>query len=170
MCPGKEALSDYLSQLFSDNDIDDEDTINYKQWVHTDRTTKCYQHNSLYLIFCQKCMIWLMASGNIISSTNQSSYLRSLKENIPQDTVIILSDFAENYSFVVQDAVQGHHWDNSQGIFHPFAVYHCANPDNDLVKCLSICVISDCLKHDLPLCMHSFQNCALPSQGRTVSP
>ena len=31
--------------------------------------------------------------------------------------------FAENYSFIVQDAVQGHHWNNSQATLHPFAVY-----------------------------------------------
>jgi len=37
-CPGKTALYDYLLGLFSDNDIDPEDIITYKQWVHTDRT------------------------------------------------------------------------------------------------------------------------------------
>ena len=30
--------------------------------------------------------------------------------------IIVLLDFAENYSFLVQDAVQGYHWENSQAI------------------------------------------------------
>jgi hypothetical protein len=51
----------------------------------------------------------------------------------------------QRISFVVQDAVQGHHWDNSQVTLHPFAVYH---KEVDEIKCLSFCAMSDCLKHD----------------------
>ena len=41
-----------------------------------------------------------------------------MKENLPEDTAILLLDYAENYSYVVQDAVQGDHWDNSQATLH----------------------------------------------------
>ena len=54
--------------------------------------------------------------------------------------------FAENYSFVVHDGVQGLHWENSQAMLQPFAIYF-KSPDCDLTH-LSTCVISDCLKHD----------------------
>ena len=64
----------------------------------------------------------------------------------------MLSDLAENYSFVVQDAVQGHHLDNNQATIHPFAVYLS---DSGKVKCLNICVISDCLRYDTTN-MHAF--------------
>ena len=37
----------------------------------------------------------------------QSDYLRTRKENLQQDKAITLLDFANNYSFVIQDAVQG---------------------------------------------------------------
>ena len=37
----------------------------------------------------------------------QSSYLRKLKEGLSPDEAIVLLDFAENYSFIIQDAVQG---------------------------------------------------------------
>ena len=50
-----------------------------------------------------------------------------------------------NYSFLVQDAVQGHHWDNSQATIHPFVIYY--KPNGEL-KCHNIAVISDYLKHD----------------------
>ena len=45
---------------------------------------------------------------------HQSAYLSALKENLGPEEAIIIMDFAENYSFVVQDTAQGYHWDNSQ--------------------------------------------------------
>ena len=56
-------------------------------------------------------------------------------------------DFAENYSFLVQDAIQGFYWQNNQATLHPFAVYHRDTTSN-LVHCESICVASDHLKHE----------------------
>ena len=40
--------------------------------------------------------------------------------------MLILLNFAENYCFVVQDAVQGCHWNNSQATLYPFVAY-CLN-------------------------------------------
>ena len=37
-CPDITNLSNYLKNIFEDNDLDDDDKINYKQWVATDRT------------------------------------------------------------------------------------------------------------------------------------
>ena len=76
----------------------------------------------------------------------QANHLKIAKENLSGNELIILLDFAENYSFVVQDAVQGFHWENSQATLHPFVAYfRFSNGD---LKHTSICVISDCLKHD----------------------
>ena len=75
----------------------------------------------------------------------QPHYLRTLKENLQQDEVIILLDFAENYSFVIQDAVQGFHWGNSQATLHRLVVYQ-ASPNN-ILECLSMCVASDHQSH-----------------------
>ena len=33
-------------------------------------------------------------------------------------------DFAENCSFLVQDASQEFHWNNSQATIHPFVIYY----------------------------------------------
>ena len=43
----------------------------------------------------------------------QSAVFQSTKETLRSDTVIILLDFVENYRFLVQNAVQGYHWENS---------------------------------------------------------
>ena len=76
----------------------------------------------------------------------QANHLKIAKENLSENELIISLDFAENYSFVVQNAVQGFHWENSQATLHPFVAYF-RSPNGDL-KHTSICVISDCLKHD----------------------
>ena len=75
-----------------------------------------------------------------------SFHLKMAKENLSENELIILLDFAENYSFVVQDAVQGFHRENSQATLHPFVAYFRSS--NGVLKHTSICVISDCLKHD----------------------
>ena len=63
---------------------------------------------------------------------SQASYLRDSKENLDNKTCIILMDFAENYSFIIQDAMQGFYWQNSQAMLHPFAVYYRDLSTNEL--------------------------------------
>ena len=53
-----------------------------------------------------------------------SIYLRKLKGKLEENQVIILGDFAKNYSFVVQVEVQGFHWNNCQCTLHPVVVYY----------------------------------------------
>ena len=85
-------------------------------------------------------------------SKAQSTFLRSTKETLLPGTVIILMDFAENYSFVVQDAVQGQHWNNKQATLHPFTVYY---KEGQELKCASLCVVSDYLQHNANV-VHAF--------------
>ena len=39
----------------------------------------------------------------------QFGYLKKLKENIQHDEVIIVLDFAKNYTFKIQDEIQANH-------------------------------------------------------------
>ena len=58
---------------------------------------------------------------------------------------MVAADFSENYSFVLQDAAQGFHWNNAQATIHPFIIYYRHSEE----EChLSYVVISDCLHHD----------------------
>ena len=79
---------------------------------------------------------------------SQSQYLNKLKENLQCGEVIILEDFAENFSFIEQDEIQGYHWNNQQCRLHPIVLYYCKENESDLVS-TSICSISDDLKHDV---------------------
>ena len=101
--------------------------IEYKQWESNDRTT--LETHTLPL---EKFYDVLIASIEKLTSHSffskvQSSYCKELKNNLEENTAIILVDFAENYSFVVQDAVQGFHWNNSQATLHPVVIYYKQN-------------------------------------------
>ena len=73
----------------------------------------------------------------------QPQFFNELKENLQQNQCIVLLYFAENYSFIVRDAIQGHHWNNSQATLRPFVIYF-KNEKNKL-HCRNLCIISDCL-------------------------
>ena len=62
-------------------------------------------------------------------------------------------DFAENYSFIVQDEAQSFHWNNSMATVHPFVVYY---KENNELKHKSFVFISECMKHDTVL-VYTFQ-------------
>ena len=66
---------------------------------------------------------------------------------------LVTADFSENYSFVLQDAAQGFHWNNSQATLHPFVAYYL---DSGEIHHVSYVVISDCLHHDT-VAVHLFQ-------------
>jgi hypothetical protein len=68
---------------------------------------------------------------------------------------MILCNFAENYSFVLQDEVQGFHWNNAQATIHPFVIYF-RKSDTLNTEHENLVTISDCLKHDSIL-VHTFQ-------------
>ena len=69
--------------------------------------------------------------------------------------IIVLCDFAENYSSILKDEVQGFHWNNAQATIHPFAIYYREMPAGKLA-CTNLVVISDCLQHNT-VAVHTFQ-------------
>ena len=102
-CPDITNLSTYLNNIFEDNDFDDNEKINYKQWVATDCTSLKTVDE---FIWTATKMIYDLCHCHFIKDS-QTSYLQDSKENLDSKTCIILMDFAENYSFIIQDAIQG---------------------------------------------------------------
>ena len=76
---------------------------------------------------------------------SQSRYLKDQKEKLCGTSCIALLDFAENYQFMVQDEIQGFHWNKIGCTLHPVAIYYM---ENDKLQCESLCVISDDMEHD----------------------
>ena len=119
--------------------------MTYKQWTSTDRCDLITIQKDLdeYCdILCAKLKI--LGPHDFIAK-QQSQFLRSLKEQLEEGQVIMLSDFSENYGFVIQDAAQGYHWTNSQATLHPSIAYYTKNCT---LKSISCVMVSDSLVHD----------------------
>ena len=139
-------MNKFLAEHFVNNEFDLAENVFYKQWISTDRTT-LVNHYSTVEEFIAKLVddVYEVCPHNFLAKA-QANHLKIAKENLSESELIILLDYAEKYSFVVQDALQGFHLENSQATIHPFVAYFKSS--NGGLKHTSICVISDCLKHD----------------------
>lgn len=88
----------------------------------------------------------------MISSLDNSIH-PGKKNQIVDGEFLVMADFSENYTFIIQDAVQGYHWNNDQATVHPFVIYYRDNAAS--VKSESFVVISEIMKHD-SIAVHVF--------------
>ena len=68
---------------------------------------------------------------------------------------LVICDFSENYSFLLHDAAQGFHWNNSQAAIRPFVAYYKGSGKLQHII-INYIIISDCLYHDI-VAVHLFQ-------------
>lgn len=94
---------------------------------------------------------------HVFIAQQQSQFLTECKENVQPENYIVIADFSENYSFVIQDSVQGVHWNNCQATIHPFVVYFKEGTE---FRHKSIVVILESMKHDTDS-FHFFQSKAI---------
>ena len=144
-CPeNTEMLESKLYELIGD--YDDETVIEFNQWTSTDRANliSCRDNVPQFTNLVIQQLEKLTAHSFIAKC--QSNYLRESKENLAANEVIILGDFAENYSFALKDEVLGFHWNNLQCTLYPVVVYY---KDGDALQSVSYCNITDDNKHDV---------------------
>ncbi len=67
------------------------------------------------------------------------------KEALKDGEFLVIGDFAENFSFVVQDEAQSFHWNNSSVTIHPFVYYF---KENNQLENGNYALISNCNTHD----------------------
>ena len=149
-CPGISQLNERLRELMDDNLVDN---VVYKQWVSVDRCTLetvSKSADDFVEAFCEKLKVLLPHS---FIAKQQSAFQMQLKSDLLPGELLVTADVSENYSFVLQDAAQGFHWNNSQATIHPFVIYY---KESDILKHISYVVISDCLHHDT-VAVHLFQ-------------
>ena len=95
------------------------------------------------LILLQKNWI---TSQHTLLLPNPKQVISNNSNTTDTDEVIVLGYFAENYSFFVQDEIQGYHWNKSQCSLHPVVVY--IRSSNNLVES-SLCILSENLNQDV---------------------
>lgn len=154
-CSGSQIVHDLMELEFGDEVDTFEDNITYKQWVATDRAdlitiTKSREEFTEDLI----CKLVSLKKHHFVSKT-QSNYLKDLKRNLESMECIVIGDFSENFTFIVQDEIQSFHWVNEQATLHPFVIYY-RDPSENIVVSKSYCFISDYMYHNT-LAVYAFQ-------------
>lgn len=141
-CSSKQTVEEELVSQLEENV--DEDII-FQQWVTTDRCnleTIIKPVDEFISYFLEK--IDKLITHDFIYK-KQSSFLRDRKDSLAEGEILVICDFSENYSFVIQNAAQGYHWNNSQATIHPFEIYY---KRNGKLENVSFIIISEVLTHD----------------------
>ena len=160
-CPGQQGVIDFLKDLPA---MEHRDEIRYKKWMSTDRCTlqDVTESSDEFIESFSAAIITLLRHHQV--SREQSDAFRRSKECLDDRTGILAGDFGENYSFVVQDAAQSFHWDNSQCTLHPFVFYYRATDGSIQHQCY--CFISDQTKHSTAM-VHTFLKTLVPLLKQT---
>ena len=147
--PGTEPLKMFLFDALEKEEGD----VCFQQWQATDNTKLLNQTLNIcdFVDLVVETIDSLTTHSFIAKS--QARYLKKRKEELLEDSAIVLGDFAENYSFVVQDEVQSFHWSKQSCTLHPLVVY--VRENGELIQ-KSFCAISDDLEHDSSL-VHQIQ-------------
>ena len=125
-CPGREGVVNYLRNLPA---LEGKVEIRYKTWMTVDR---CNLEDKVDTV------------EEFLDSFS-TAVIKLTKNNLELDEGLLVMDFSENYSFVVQDAAQGYHWENSQCTLHPFVFYF--KMQDSTIGHESFCFISNSTKH-----------------------
>ena len=110
-CPSEHVLKTFLTDLFENED----QIVNFEQWKK--QRDKAVSLISLQLPvdeFIAKVSHSLQKlSEHHFRAKKQGAYLKHIRGNLVRGTTAVLMDFAENYSFAMQDTVQRFHWNNT---------------------------------------------------------
>lgn len=148
-CPGTEILRQFLSDLSDE----EEEQIIYKKWTQTDgsKLETITEEKEEFIESLVKLISNLTKHHYIARS--QSSFFAQSKANVGIDSCVLVSDFSENFAFIIQDAIQGYYWMNDSATLLPFMAY--MKNENGSAFNVPLCVISDHSTHDT-LAVHAF--------------
>lgn len=143
-CPGKSVVDEYLRKAFVEDEIEE---ITIKQWINTDRCSLETLTKTVDVFISEFVSDITKLVTHDFIARKQQKHLKDLKRDLKINEAVVICDFSENFSFVVQDAVQGYHWNQEQCTIHPFVIYYRENEGGD-VKEQSFVVIAESLQHN----------------------
>ena len=158
-CPGIDKLQSRLEQHFDEQMTD---RVEFKQWTTTDRATletKIQSVDEFLQVFLAAVTTVLLHD---FIAKQQSQFLQKTRSQLETGEFLVVGDFAENYSFVVQDAAQSFHWNNLQATIHPFVCYYSSDITQEgeaaqrKINNVSFVVVSENNTHDT-IAVHLFQ-------------
>lgn len=147
-CPGQLGVLKMLENLERELNIDlNKGKIKYKNWIERGTAASLQTFEDDFDHFkTQLCEEINLLTVHHYVSEAQKLYLNHCKSNLNDDTCIIIMDFSENYSFIIQQSVQSFYYNNSQATLHPFCMYY-KNEDTSELQNVNFCVISDSKDH-----------------------
>jgi hypothetical protein len=160
-CPGIEKIEMKVRELVS-NITNNE--ISFKQWIMTDRCSLVTIVKNLDEFIEELTSNLFNLTIHHYVSKCQADFLATLKENLKPEEAILQMDFAENYTFQIQDEVQSSYFSKQQATLHPFVLYVRtpeAESENLKLSHKCYCVISDHLTHNTEA-VHYFLSKLLP--------
>lgn len=139
---GLQKLIDILIKVFDDHCID---FVTYRSWVSTNRTKflTCVDSVNDFIENLLTDLPTLLKHD--FFAKQQAKYLSNLEKNLKPEEFLVKGDFSENFSVVIQDAIQSQYWAEDQITLHPFVIYYKIG---DEVKHENFVVISEDLTHD----------------------
>lgn len=145
----------YISGLFKDKfEEQGIEEIEYKQWKSTGRCTIKTTSRPVDEFREMLCKSLSKLAWHDYVAQNQSRFIKEVKADLKEGDALVIMDFSENYAFIVQDAIQGYHWNNDHATLFPVVVYYNENGE---LHHLSFVGISDCNKHDT-ISVYMFQS------------
>ena len=108
-----------LERCFNEGEIEETE---FKQWTTTDRSTLhtiVQSTDECIESFLDK--LETLRRHDFIAK-QQSHYLAERKESLKEGEFLVIEDFSENFSFVVQDEAQSFHWGQWYGYSGSFCV------------------------------------------------
>ena len=156
-CPGDIGVKEFIKAIEHLVDIKE---VKYKQWVTVDRCTlmeKTKNFEDFSTSVSER--VYKLTRHHYISKS-QEIFLQNLKSNLLVNEIIILLDFSENFSFIIQDEAQSFHWKNSQYTVLPFVVYH-RNSDDEEITHKSFCFLCPDTKHNTSM-VYTFISILVP--------
>lgn len=155
-CPKIDDFKEALMEYFEENMVEN---ITYKQWITVDRCTFETMTKPVEDFVQEFSNKLVHLKRHDFVAKQQSQFFAEKKSTLEENEAVVTCDFAENYSFVLQDEAQGFHWNNSMATVHPVVVYYKGKDQetgNQILLHKSIVFISDCLTHNTVL-VHVFQ-------------
>lgn len=141
-CPKIETFLQHLQQLLEEKNIDD---VQFSAWTGTDRSTLQTQIFPAMDFLEHLCDKLLILKPHSFIAKQQSQFFEDKKKNLGTEEVLVVLDFSENYKYVVQDASQAFHFNNTQCTIFPVVYYY---KDSSELKHKSLVFLSDSTRHD----------------------
>ena len=147
-CPGLSGVLKTFENLVTELDIEfEKEQIKYKNWVESGSAASLQSFVDNFDDFkTQLCTDINFLSRHHYIAETQKRFLNHCKSNLVSNTCIILMDFSENYSFIIQQSIQAFYYNNSQATVHPFCIYYKTEESDELLN-VNYCVISDSTDH-----------------------